>query len=223
MLVHLLYNVVVKGIILFTVSSDDQTNRDMHVFSVCGKRGWLFFNRNKWDAVLQMKWQFNIRTVNVLESIHTQLGRRAPEGVSVCVLTSVLLAPSATGGWATRSRRVAWQQVSVASTLVSGVRRKDCTELISRLIPTCSSVTKISCSHWPLLTSRSLGESCQFSCELVASIFKVGNEFLLRYVSRHTEVSHNWTVPTAIEICLPSSTLKCKVHPRTGHEVPEGE
>jgi len=74
----------------------------------------------------------------------------------------------------------------VTSTLVSGVRRKDSTELISRLIPTCSSVSKISCSHGPLLTARSLGKSRQFSFELVASIFRVVSGFLLPYVSRHT-------------------------------------
>ena len=39
MLVHFVYNVVVRDIVLFTVSSDDQANSDMHVFCVCEKRG----------------------------------------------------------------------------------------------------------------------------------------------------------------------------------------
>ena len=51
--VQLLYNVVGKGILLFTVSSDDQNNSDMHVFSVCGEREWLFINRNKRDVVFR--------------------------------------------------------------------------------------------------------------------------------------------------------------------------
>ena len=166
-----------------------------------------------------MKWHFNIRAVSVLDTIQNQWGRCNLEGISVWVLTSVLLAPSATGGCVTLLRRVAWQQVSLESTLVSGVRRKVFTELIS----TCSSVSKVPCSHGPLLTPRCLEKICQFSCEPFASIFRVVNEVFLRYLSRHTEANRNWTVPTAIQICLPASTLKCKVHPRTGQEGPEGE
>jgi hypothetical protein len=72
----------------------------------------------------------------------------------------------------------------VASTLVSGVRHKDATELISRLMSTFSAVSRISGSHGPLLKPRSLGKSCKFSCEPVASFFRSQNGFLLCYVFR---------------------------------------
>jgi hypothetical protein len=47
MLVHLQYIVMVKDIVLFTVSSDDQSDSMMRVLGVCGKSRWLFFNRKK--------------------------------------------------------------------------------------------------------------------------------------------------------------------------------
>jgi hypothetical protein len=76
----------------------------------------------------------------------------------------------------------------VASTLVSGVRHKDATELISSLISTCFTVSTISGSHGPLLTPRSLGKSCKFSREPVASFFRAQNGFILRYIFRLPKV-----------------------------------